>query len=51
MVGLTSKDLEEKYKDSQVVSELVEKKTASGQWEPNPDFPEREDWLHLKFND
>lgn len=29
--------------DEDIVTELVEKKTAAQQYEPNPDFPDRED--------
>ena len=41
----TSKELTDKYGDGDVVQDLIDRKTKSGQYESNPDFPSREDWV------
>ena len=38
-----AKDLLDKYGDEATVKDLVTRKIAAGQYEPNPDFPDNED--------
>ena len=38
-----SKDLEQKYADDALVTDLIARKTALNQYEKNPDFPDKED--------
>lgn len=37
----------DKYKDEDAVKDLISRKTADGFWEPNPDFPDREDTIFI----
>lgn len=37
------KDLKDKYGDDDAVSELIQRKTSLNQYEPDPNFPQRED--------
>lgn len=37
----------DKYKDEDAVKDLISRKTAHGLWEPNPDFPDREDTIFI----
>lgn len=36
--------MEEKYKDPALVADLISRKTANNQFEPNPDVPDLEDF-------
>lgn len=41
----------DKYKDEDAVKDLISRKTADGLWEPNPDFPDREDTIFILVSD